>query len=45
MPSGYAAMFLLALIPPLWFKVMNPRVLAYQGTEQAEAKKFEGSLC
>lgn len=45
MPSGYAAMFLLALMPPLWFKVMNPRVLAYQGAGLAEVKKFEGSLC
>jgi alkane 1-monooxygenase len=24
MPSGYGAMFLLALAPPLWFRVMNP---------------------
>ena len=26
LPGGYGAMFLLALIPPLWFRVMNPRV-------------------
>lgn len=26
LPSGYAAMYLLALVPPLWFAVMNPRV-------------------
>jgi len=26
LPSGYAGMFLLALVPPLWFKVMNHRV-------------------
>jgi alkane 1-monooxygenase len=26
LPGGYAAMFLLALVPPLWFAVMNPRV-------------------
>ncbi len=25
-PAGYSAMFLLALIPPLWFKVMNKRI-------------------
>ncbi len=25
LPSGYAGMIPLALIPPLWFKVMNPR--------------------
>lgn len=26
MPTGYPGMMLLALIPPVWFKVMNPRV-------------------
>jgi alkane 1-monooxygenase len=25
LPGGYGAMFLLALVPPLWFRVMNPR--------------------
>ena len=29
LPAGYATMVVLALIPPLWFKVMNPRVEAY----------------
>lgn len=34
LPNGYAGMYVLALIPPLWFKVMNPRVKAYyQGEE------------
>jgi alkane 1-monooxygenase len=28
LPAGFPAMFLLAFVPPLWFKVMNPRVLA-----------------
>jgi alkane 1-monooxygenase len=28
LPAGYATMFLLALVPPLWFKVMNPRAAA-----------------
>ena len=27
LPAGYGTMFLLALVPPLWFRVMNPRVL------------------
>jgi alkane 1-monooxygenase len=27
LPSGYFGMFLLAYLPPLWFRVMNPRVL------------------
>jgi alkane 1-monooxygenase len=26
LPGGYGAMFLLALVPPLWFYIMNPRV-------------------
>ena len=27
LPSGYFGMFLLAYVPPLWFRVMNPRLL------------------
>jgi alkane 1-monooxygenase len=27
LPSGYAGMFLVAYVPPLWFAVMNPRLL------------------
>jgi alkane 1-monooxygenase len=30
MPTGYPGMMLLSLIPPLWFRVMNPRVEAYK---------------
>jgi len=34
LPAGYATMVVLACIPPLWRKVMNPRVEAYyQGEE------------
>ncbi len=28
LPSGYFGMYLLAYCPPLWFRVMNPRLLA-----------------
>jgi alkane 1-monooxygenase len=28
LPNGYFGMFLVALVPPLWFRVMDPRVLA-----------------
>ncbi len=28
LPSGYFGMFLLAWVPPLWFRVMDPRLLA-----------------
>ena len=34
LPSGYATMVVLALIPSLWFKVMNPRVEAYYKGEE-----------
>ena len=30
LPAGYGAMFLLALVPPLWFRVMDPRAAAAQ---------------
>lgn len=29
LPGGYASMYVLALFPPLWKRVMNPRVEAY----------------
>ena len=29
-PFGYPGLFLLALVPPLWFRVMNPRLAAAQ---------------
>jgi alkane 1-monooxygenase len=32
LPTGYAGMIVLAYIPPLWRRVMDPRLLAhYQG--------------
>ena len=30
LPTGYAGMLLLALVPPLWFRVMDARVAAWQ---------------
>jgi len=30
LPTGYAGMIVLAFFPPLWFKVMNPRVEAHR---------------
>lgn len=29
LPAGYAGMYVVAMIPPLWKKIMNPRVEAY----------------
>lgn len=31
LPSGYPGMFALAAVPPLWFGVMDPKVLAWAG--------------
>jgi len=31
LPTGYAAMIVLAAVPPLWRRVMDPRVLAHYG--------------
>lgn len=33
LPGGYGAMVLLALVPPLWRRVMDPRVAAYYRNE------------
>ncbi len=30
LPSGYPAMIIIALIPPLWFRLMNPRVQVWR---------------
>jgi alkane 1-monooxygenase len=37
LPSGYATMILLAVIPPLWRRVMDPRLVAHYGGEVARA--------
>jgi alkane 1-monooxygenase len=29
LPSGYPGMYMLAAIPPLWFRVMDPKVMAW----------------
>lgn len=35
LPGGYAAMFVLALFPPLWHRVIDPRVIAHRQAVQA----------
>jgi alkane 1-monooxygenase len=35
MPAGYAAMMLLAWLPPLWFRVMDPKVEAWKAAGEA----------
>ncbi len=39
MPTGYPGMMLLALIPPLWFLIMNKRVTEYQNAGQLFSAK------
>jgi alkane 1-monooxygenase len=34
LPGGYSGMAVLALFPPLWFSVMNPKVRAYYAGEE-----------
>jgi alkane 1-monooxygenase len=48
LPSGYAGMFLLAYVPPLWFAVMNPRLLEAVGHDPARINFASGqreALC
>jgi alkane 1-monooxygenase len=33
LPAGYATMLIVAMIPPLWFRVMNPRVEAWRAAQ------------
>jgi alkane 1-monooxygenase len=36
LPSGYFGMFLVAFFPPLWFRVMDPRVIEHCGRSAAD---------
>jgi alkane 1-monooxygenase len=36
LPSGYPGSFALAFFPPLWFRVMNPKVLAWAGGDKTK---------
>ena len=37
LPTGYAGMIVLALVPPLWRRVMDPRVVAHFGGDVGRA--------
>ena len=41
LPTGYAGMILLAAVPPLWFRVMDRRVLDFR-ERQARSEMVEG---
>jgi alkane 1-monooxygenase len=36
LPSGYPAMFFLAMIPPLWRRVMDPRLMKQVGGDMTK---------
>lgn len=38
MPTGYAGMFVMALIPPLWFRLMDPLLCEYYRTQDQDEK-------
>ena len=35
LPSGYPGCFVLTMVPALWFRVMNPKVMAWAGNDLA----------
>jgi alkane 1-monooxygenase len=37
LPTGYAGMIVLAVVPPIWRRVMDPRVLAHFGGDMSRA--------
>jgi alkane 1-monooxygenase len=42
LPNGYFGMFTLAYVPPLWFRVMNPRLAAAVGHQAARVNFAPG---
>ncbi|TXI09650.1 MAG: alkane 1-monooxygenase, partial [Rhizobium sp.] len=40
LPSGYAAMILIAYLPPLWFRVMDPKVVKHHGGDLSKANLY-----
>ncbi|MDX5595280.1 alkane 1-monooxygenase [Pseudovibrio sp. SPO723] len=39
LPSGYPGCFVLAAIPPLWFRIMNPKVMAWANNDPSLINK------
>ncbi len=44
LPSGYSGSFVLAHIPPLWRKVMDPKVMAWAGGDITKTNRIPGYL-
>lgn len=43
LPAGYATMVVVALVPPLWRRVMDPRVLAHYGGDASLANRGDAT--
>jgi alkane 1-monooxygenase len=43
LPTGYFGMFVLALAPPLWRKIMDPRVIAHAGGNMERVNRGTGT--
>ena len=43
LPGGYASMIVLAWLPPLWFRVMNPRVIEHYDGDLSRINYGSGS--
>ena len=41
LPAGYFGMFLVALVPPLWRRVMDPRVMAHVGGDPGRVNRLQ----
>ena len=41
LPAGYPTMILIALIPPLWFYIMNPRLENWHGSQSPALASFQ----
>jgi len=39
LPAGYATMVVVALVPALWRRIMDPRVLAHYGGDASLANR------
>ena len=44
LPAGYATMYVLAWFPPLWKKIMNPRVEQYYEGEMDQLFRNQGRV-
>ena len=42
LPSGYPGSFAMAAVPPVWFRIMNPKVLAWSGGDITRTNHVAG---